>query len=403
VTPTVLFENADLIAVDKPEGLAVIPERKRAAPCLMEWLAARDSSARLFVVHRIDKDVSGVLLVAKSAQVHRELNRLFETRQVRKTYVGVVHGLLAASSGRITAPIRQFGSSRMGVDPRAGKPSVTTYRVTERRGPFTHVAIHPVTGRRHQIRVHFYSLGHPLVGDPRYGDPDVQRAYPRLLLHARMISFRLGSGRPIRITAPLPGSFTDLAARLGRVETSVVRRPRPPRANAAPLCRPMAAGEAGAVAALARRVFDSCVAMEVSNAGRRSFLAYARPVRILERLDRGHRVLVAVMEGRLAGMIEVRDDTHIAMLFVERDAQRHGVARTLIAAAFSGEGWESPADAHAAVGAGTAITVNATPGSIAAYAHLGFRPTGPARDSDGLRVLPMARPRARIERTSPSR
>jgi GNAT superfamily N-acetyltransferase len=165
----------------------------------------------------------------------------------------------------------------------------------------------------------------------------------------------------------------------------------------------MAAGEAGAVAALARRVFASCVASGVSNAGRRSFLAYARRVRILERLDRGHRVLVAVMEGRLAGMIEVRDDTHIAMLFVERDAQRHGVARALIAAALPGEGWEASADARAAVGTGTAITVNATPGSIAAYAHLGFRPTGPERDSDGLRVLPMARPRARTGRTSPSR
>ena len=403
MTPAILFENDDLVAVDKPEGLAVIPERKRVAPCLMEWLAARDPSARLFVVHRIDKDVSGVLLVAKSAQVHRELNRLFETRQVRKTYVGVVHGRLAVPSGRITAPIRQFGSSRMGVDARAGKPSVTTYRVTEHRGPFTHVAIHPVTGRRHQIRVHFYHLGHPLVGDPRYGDPDVQRAYPRLLLHARSISFRLGGGRPIRITAPLPASFTDLAARLGREEAAVARRPRSAPAGWAPRCRPMAAGEAGVVAALARRVFDSCVASGVSNAGRRSFLAYARPVRILERLDHGHRVLVAEMEGRLAGMIEVRDNTHIAMLFVERDAQRRGVARTLIAAAFTGEGPQPPAAARAAAGTAATITVNATPGSIAAYAHLGFRPTGPERESDGLRVLPMARPRSLPGQTAPSR
>jgi GNAT superfamily N-acetyltransferase len=157
----------------------------------------------------------------------------------------------------------------------------------------------------------------------------------------------------------------------------------------------MAAGEAGAVAALARRVFDSCVASGVSNAGRRSFMAYARPVRILERLDRRHRVLVAEMEGRLAGMIEVRDDTHIAMLFVERDAQRHGIARALIAAAFPGEGPQHSAATRAAAGADTTITVNATPGSIAAYSHLGFRPTGPERESDGLRVLPMARPRAR--------
>jgi RluA family pseudouridine synthase len=403
LTPTILFENEDLIAVDKPEGLAVIPERTRVAPCLMEILAKRDPSARLFVVHRIDKDVSGVLLVAKSAQVHRELNRQFEARLVRKTYIAVVHGRLAASSGRINAPIRQFGSSRMGVDPRGGKPSVTSYRVTERRGPFTHVAIHPITGRRHQIRVHFYHLGHPIVGDRRYGDPGTQRAFPRLLLHARSISFRLGSGRPIRITAPLPATFTDLAARLARGEAAGAGRALPASTAATPRCRPMAAGEAGAVAALARRVFNSCVASGVSSAGRRSFLAYARPVRILERLERGHRVLVAEMEGRLAGMIEVRDDTHIAMLFVERDAQRHGVARALIAAAFAGNGPESLAPGRAAHGKDAAVTVNATPGSIAAYSHLGFRPAGPERDSDGLRVLPMARPRSRPGRTPPAR
>jgi RluA family pseudouridine synthase len=403
VTPIILFENDDLIAVDKPEGLAVIPERTRAAPCLMEILAARDTSARLYVVHRIDKDVSGVLLVAKSAAVHRELNRLFETRQVRKTYIGVVHGRLAASSGRITAPIRQFGSSRMGVDPRGGKPSVTTYRVTERRGSFTHVAIHPITGRRHQIRVHFYHLGHPIVGDPRYGDPKAQRAFPRLLLHARSISFRLGRGRPIRVTASLPVSFTDLAARLGQAETSGIRRSMQAPAAGSPRCRPMAPGEAGAVAALARRVFDSCVASGASPAGRRAFRAYARPVRILERLDRGHRILVAEREGRLAGMIEVRDDTHIAMLFVERDAQRHGVARALIAAAFPGKRPGGPVSVRSGTGVGGIITVNATPGSITAYSHLGFRPAGRERESDGLRVLPMTRPRERSGRTSPAR
>jgi len=224
VNPAILFEDDDLMAVDKPEGLAVIPERARTAPCLMEILAARDPAARLFVVHRIDKDVSGVLLVAKSADVHRQLNRLFETRQVRKTYVGVLHGLLAAPSGRITAPIRQFGSSRMGVDLRRGKPCLTFYRVTERIGAFSHVVIHPVTGRRHQIRVHFYHLGHPIVGDPRYGDPETQRSFPRLLLHARSISFRLGTGRTIRITAPLPASFTGLATLLARNGRGGARR-----------------------------------------------------------------------------------------------------------------------------------------------------------------------------------
>jgi tRNA pseudouridine32 synthase/23S rRNA pseudouridine746 synthase len=210
----VLFEDDDLLAVDKPEGLAVIPERARAAPCLMDLLAPRDPGRRLFVVHRIDKDVSGVLLVAKSAAAHREMNRLFETRAVRKGYVAVVHGRMGAPSGRITARIRQFGSSRMGVDPRRGKPSLTTWRVMDEAGACTRLAVHPVSGRRHQIRVHLYSIGHPVVGDPWYGDPETQRGFPRLLLHARSVAFTRPDGRTLRIVSPLPASFLAVVAGL---------------------------------------------------------------------------------------------------------------------------------------------------------------------------------------------
>jgi GNAT superfamily N-acetyltransferase len=163
-------------------------------------------------------------------------------------------------------------------------------------------------------------------------------------------------------------------------------------------CRPMAAGESRSVAALVRRVFNTCVAPECSIAGRRAFLAYARPVRIRERLDCGHSVLVAMIEGRLAGMIEVRGEAHIAMLFVESDAQRHGVARALIEAAFAGKRANGPDETTRAT-----ITVNATPGSIAAYARLGFHATGPERDVDSLRVVPMARLRAGHRRRAATR
>jgi len=209
----ILFENDEMLAIDKPEGLAVIPERAPGAPCVMQQLEAA-RSGRHFVVHRIDKDVSGVLLVAKTAAAHRYLNGLFEARHVRKTYLSVVHGHLAAAQGRVAAPIRQFGSSRMGVDTRNGKPSLTLYRVTGTLGRFTQVAAHPITGRRHQLRVHFYHLGHPIVGDRWYGEVEAQRAFPRLMLHARSIALALPDGSPVHITAPPPVSFTTALAAL---------------------------------------------------------------------------------------------------------------------------------------------------------------------------------------------
>jgi RluA family pseudouridine synthase len=211
----ILFEDDDLLAVDKPEGLAVIPERAPGAPCVMQRLEA-ERGGPLFVVHRIDKDASGVLLVARNAAAHRYFNGLFAARRVRKTYLAVVHGRVAAAQGRVAAPIRQFGSSRMGVDTRRGKASLTLYRVTGTHGRYTEVAAHPVTGRRHQLRVHFYHLGHPIVGDLWYGPVEKQRAYPRLMLHARSVALALPGGGPAHITAPPPVSFTAALETLRR-------------------------------------------------------------------------------------------------------------------------------------------------------------------------------------------
>ena len=201
----ILFENDDLLALDKPEGLAVIPERDPGAPCVIAMLAA--GGMRPYVVHRIDKDVSGVLLIAKNPAMHRYLNGRFESREVRKGYLAVTHGKFRKPQGRIQARIRQFGSHRMGVDPRSGKASLTQYRVLETFGHYSLVSAHPVTGRRHQLRVHFYDLGHPIVGDPWYGDPELQRDYPRLMLHARSVALTLPDGASFRVTAPAPASW----------------------------------------------------------------------------------------------------------------------------------------------------------------------------------------------------
>ena len=206
---SILFENEDLLVVDKPEGIATIPERQKEKECLLGLVSAAVAH-KLYVVHRIDKEVSGVLLFAKHAEAHKALNNQFNQRTIHKTYMAVTHGVIERSIHKIDAPIRQFGSGRMGIDLKQGKPCITEFSITRRFEAYTLVKVHPLTGRRHQIRVHFYSLGHPLVGDLRYGEKAIQAQFPRLLLHAHQLTCQLLSGEEITFTSPLPASFRQV-------------------------------------------------------------------------------------------------------------------------------------------------------------------------------------------------
>ncbi len=200
-----LREDADLIAVAKPEGLAAVPERDLAVDSLWRRLEAARSE-RLWAVHRLDKEVSGLILFARNAVAHRALSLAFERRDAAKTYVALVHGVVAGDSGTIDAPIAQFGSGRMGVRA-GGKASRTDWRVLERHPRHTLLALHPLSGRRHQLRVHCYHLGHPIAGDSRYGDPIVQKATPRLMLHAWKLALPHPGGGTLELEAPWPSSF----------------------------------------------------------------------------------------------------------------------------------------------------------------------------------------------------
>ena len=202
---SIIFEDEDIVAANRPEGLASIPERDKES--LLASLSVH-LQRRLFVVHRIDKEVSGVILFAKNESAHRWLNEQFLKRAVRKTYVALAHGVIDKENGTIEKALRQFGSGRVGVDPRRGKSSSTAFRVTRRFASYTLVDGIPLSGRRHQIRVHFYSIGHPLVGDLRYGDRSLQQGFPRLMLHAKRIEFQLPAGTEVAIEAPLPYSFS---------------------------------------------------------------------------------------------------------------------------------------------------------------------------------------------------
>jgi RluA family pseudouridine synthase len=210
-----LFENADVVAVDKPEGLAAIPERRPRGPSVLELLSARREE-KLFVVHRLDKETSGVMIFARNAEAHRHLNEQFERRTIRKVYLALAHGSFARAEGEIDAPVRQFGSGRVAVDAKRGKTSVTGYTVLERFVSHTLVEVRPRTGRRHQIRVHLYHIGHPIVGDPLYGDKSMQADYPRLMLHAHKLTLPVGSGQELTVEAPASESFRSVLEAIPR-------------------------------------------------------------------------------------------------------------------------------------------------------------------------------------------
>ena len=179
-----------LIVVNKPEGLLSVPGRgEDRQDCMVHRVQRRFPEA--LTVHRLDMATSGLLVFARGEAMQRALSVLFQDRQVDKRYVAVVQGLLAQDQGEVNLPLIADWPNR----PRQmvcferGKPSQTLYEVLV-RDPLkdeTRVALTPVTGRSHQLRVHMLALGHPMLGDPFYGDADSQARAPRLLLHAEAL------------------------------------------------------------------------------------------------------------------------------------------------------------------------------------------------------------------------
>lgn len=201
----ILYEDDNIVVVNKPEGLASIHDNAGENEDLHTTLSNR-LNQKVLVVHRLDKEVSGVIIYAKSESVHKELNKQFAERRVNKTYLALVHGVVRKDSGKINKPIRGFGSGRMGVDEIDGKPSKTVYSVIKRYSSFSLLELTPTTGRRHQLRVHLYYIGHPIVGDLRYGEKSFQENFPRLMLHAKTLTVTI-KGKEYTFTSELPGSF----------------------------------------------------------------------------------------------------------------------------------------------------------------------------------------------------
>lgn len=188
--PVVLYADDFLLVVDKPSGLLSVPGRgDDKQDCLIARLQADYPGAR--IVHRLDRDTSGLLVVARDADTHRELSRQFMEREVDKAYAALALGVIAEADGRIELPIRYDPPTkpRHVVDLDNGQPSLTLWRVTGRQPGLTRVELVPYTGRSHQLRVHLQALGHPLLGDPLYAPPEACPTGSRLCLHAESLGF----------------------------------------------------------------------------------------------------------------------------------------------------------------------------------------------------------------------
>jgi 23S rRNA pseudouridine1911/1915/1917 synthase len=219
---TIVYEDSDLLIVDKPAGLVVHPAPgHHHGDTLVNALLARAGGtdyggiagvARPGIVHRLDRDTSGLLMVAKHDAAQRSLMTQLKARRIRKTYLALVAGSVAAAVGRIEAPVGRDPKhrTRMAVVP-DGRPSTTGYRVRERFPAWTLLELDLVTGRTHQIRVHLDAIGHPVAGDPVYGTGTSRRGpdgLDRLFLHAWRLELASPTdGHLIRATAPLPGEL----------------------------------------------------------------------------------------------------------------------------------------------------------------------------------------------------
>jgi 23S rRNA pseudouridine1911/1915/1917 synthase len=217
---SIVYEDEALLVVDKPAGMVVHPAPGHTSGTLLNAVLAHcpelmdSDDSRPGIVHRLDRDTSGLILVAKEDKTQRLLQHQFKERQVRKAYLALLHGHLEPAWGRIEAPIGRDPHHRQRMTVlRGGREAITEYHVLERyahqvgpaAGEYTLVEVEPRTGRTHQIRVHLASIGHPVVGDEVYGRRKTKLHVPRHFLHALRLGFKHPVTRErMELEAPLP-------------------------------------------------------------------------------------------------------------------------------------------------------------------------------------------------------
>ncbi len=229
-----IYEDEDFIILNKPAGVLTIPDRfARGIPNLYDIL--KEKYGEIFVVHRLDKETSGVICFAKNEEAHSDLSEKFEEHEVKKIYLALITGHLRNKQGRIDIPLSENPKlpGTMKVDYENGKRSITEYRVLEEFENFSLLEVRPLTGRMHQIRVHFKAIGHPLAIDSVYGNrqeiflSEIKKKYKpkedepekplmsRLTLHAlRLGFFHFRKKEYVEFEARLPKDFESLLKQL---------------------------------------------------------------------------------------------------------------------------------------------------------------------------------------------
>lgn len=214
----ILYEDAQVLAVDKPAGQVTHPAAKNFTGTLLNavvhYLQKKGAGLRPGIVHRLDKETSGVIIIAKDAKSLELLSRQFEKRTVEKIYRVVVCGAVESKKGEITGAIdKDISGRKMTVSP-GGRFAQTDFKVLKKSGIYTYLEAYPRTGRTHQIRVHLAKIGHPVLGDPLYSK--TSQEFPRMMLHAwRLEIDHPKTGQRLTLTAPLPKDFQKVLKVLG--------------------------------------------------------------------------------------------------------------------------------------------------------------------------------------------
>lgn len=201
-----VYADQALLLINKPSGLLSVPGRD---PSKKDCLAARAAAVipEALIVHRLDMETSGLMVLARGKAVHRTLSMAFQNRAVNKRYIALVEGKPSTPCGEINLPLMTDWPNRPRqiVEPEHGKPSLTRYRVLSGQSDISRLELIPLTGRSHQLRVHLQAIGHPILGDTLYAPEKVQKKAPRLLLHAESLAFLHPlTGRALQFSSPSP-------------------------------------------------------------------------------------------------------------------------------------------------------------------------------------------------------
>lgn len=219
-----LFEDKHILVIEKPSGLVVHPGAGTSKHTLVNALLFYCPSLRGVgdvdrpgIVHRLDRETSGVMVVAKTQLAYEELQRQFKAREVEKQYLGLVWGKMPKKTGQITWAIGRHEKQRQRISIKTKKPKAaeTHFTIRQEWDEFSLLEIRPLTGRTHQIRVHFAALGHPVVGDTKYGRKKTKLQMPRMFLHALQLAFvHPATKERVEFSSPLPQELNEFLEKL---------------------------------------------------------------------------------------------------------------------------------------------------------------------------------------------